>query len=164
MALGVRRRQAHRPARDRRLRRGLADPARLWLSYLDARGRGGFMAEGGKTTSATFSATADGDALQRCADGSGRSRSPRWQPIRERDRVFINEYLQFGYMHHVIAAEALRSAYERADAVATRMREQVERVDRPTATAIAARLNDGARVQTVVVARLLSEFASAIED
>ena len=122
------------------------------------------MADGGRTTSATSSATADRDALQRSAAGSRRSRSPRWQPIRERDRAFLNEYLQFGYMHHVIAAEALRGAYERADAVATRMREQVERVDRPTATAMAVRLNDGARVQTVVVARLLSEFASAIED
>lgn len=81
-----------------------------------------------------------------------------------RDRAFLREYLQFGYIHHVVAAEALRSAYERADETATIVREQVERTDRATAPATASRLNDGARVQTVAVARLLSEYAAAIED
>jgi len=86
------------------------------------------------------------------------------QPLSPRDRAFLHEYVQFGHIHHVIAAEALRSAYERADDTATAMREQIERTDRTTAETTARRLNDGARVQTVVVARLLSEYAAAIED
>ena len=84
--------------------------------------------------------------------------------LTDRDRTFLHEYVQFGHLHHVVVAEALRSAYERADVTATAMREQVERTDRATAEAGARRLNDGARVQTVVVARLLSEYAAAIED
>jgi hypothetical protein len=80
------------------------------------------------------------------------------------DRQFLPEFVQFGCMHHVIAAEALRSAYERADETAGRVREQVERTDATTATTMAKSLNDGARVQTAVVARLLNEFASAVED
>jgi len=67
-------------------------------------------------------------------------------------------------MHHVIAAEALRAAYQHATETATAMRAQVGRTDLATAHEVAIRLNDGARVQTVVVARLLSELAAAIED
>lgn len=82
----------------------------------------------------------------------------------DRDRIFLHEYVQFGHLHHVVVAEALRSAYERAHETATAVREQLERTDRATAEAGAKRLNDAARVQTVVVARLLSEYAAAIED
>jgi hypothetical protein len=96
--------------------------------------------------------------------GPARNRKIAARRLIDRDRAFIREYLQFGYMHHVIAAEALRSAYERADETATIVREQVERTDRATAAVMASSLNDGARVQTVVVARLLSEYAAAIED
>jgi len=98
------------------------------------------------------------DAEQRAGSGSAR------RILTGRDRAFLREYIQFGYMHHVIAAEALRSAYERSHEIAIAMRQQIGRTDRPTAEATASRLNDGARVQTVVVARLLSEYASAIED
>jgi hypothetical protein len=84
--------------------------------------------------------------------------------LSERDRAYLRDYVQFGLMNHVVAAEALRSAYEHAQEVATATRQLLERVDEATAANLAARLNDGARVQTIVVARLMSEYAAAIED
>lgn len=84
--------------------------------------------------------------------------------LRERDRLFLHEHVQFGLMHHVVVAEALRSAYERSDETATAMRVQIERTTAEEAARVASELNDGARVQTIVVARLLSEFAATIED
>jgi hypothetical protein len=97
-------------------------------------------------------------------EGSSENRSDEFAPLSDRDRGFLRDYLQFGYLHHVVAAEALRSAYERAGDTAAAVRAQVERIDRQTAETMAADLNDGARVQTVVVARLLSEFVAACED
>jgi len=84
--------------------------------------------------------------------------------ISERDRAYLRDYVKFGVMNHVLAAEALRSAYENAQDAATATRQLLERVDEATAADMAARLNDAARVQTIVVARLMSEYAAAIED
>ena len=84
--------------------------------------------------------------------------------VSERDRAYLRDYVQFGLMNHVVAAEALRSAYEHAQDAATATRQLLERVDEATAADMAAQLNDAARVQTVVVARLMSEYAAAIED
>ena len=122
------------------------------------------MTDDSETTSAPAPTTGDNRSPISGRRRLGTGQARRERPIRERDRIFLNEYVQFGFMHHVIAAEALRSAYEHADGVATRMREHVERTDRASAAEIASRMNDGARVQTVVVARLLSELAAAIED
>ena len=98
------------------------------------------------------------------SDSATRRRSKPFAPLLARDRAFLREYVKFGYMHHVVATEALRSAYERYAETAGAVRMQVERVDRETGAVMAAKLNDGARVPTVVVARLLSEFAAAVED
>ena len=84
--------------------------------------------------------------------------------MNQRDLAFLHDFVQFGLLHHVTGAEAFRRAYEEADSAAAAVREQVERVDPTTARDLAARLNDGARVQTICVARLLSELAAAIED
>ena len=84
--------------------------------------------------------------------------------VRERDRAYLRDYVQFGLMNHVVAAEALRSAYEHAQDAATATCQLLERVDEATAADMAAQLNDAARVQTIVVDRLMSEYAAAIED
>lgn len=76
--------------------------------------------------------------------------------LRDADRAFLRDYQNFGLLNHVIAAEAFRRAYEYADEVAGRVREQIERLPAEEAAAMALRLNDGSRVQTVAVARLLS--------
>ncbi len=81
-----------------------------------------------------------------------------------RDRAYLQDFVAFGYMNHVVAAEAFRRAYAEPDAAATKMRQQVQRLTEEDAAAEAGRLNDGARVQTIVVARLMSEYAAAIED
>jgi tRNA A22 N-methylase len=72
--------------------------------------------------------------------------------LSERDRAYLRDYIKFGLMNHVVAAEALRSTYEHAQDAATATRQLLERVDEATAANLAARLNDGARVQTIVVA------------
>ena len=84
--------------------------------------------------------------------------------LSERDRAYLRDYIKFGLMNHVVAAEALRSAYQQADGAAATVRQLLERVDEATAADMAAQLNDAARVQTIVVARLMSEYAAAIED
>lgn len=84
--------------------------------------------------------------------------------VSERDRAYLRDYVQFGLMNHVVAAEALRSAYEHAQDAATATRQLLERVDEATAVDMAAQFNDAARVQTIVVGRLMGEYAAAIED
>ena len=84
--------------------------------------------------------------------------------LSERDRAYLRDYINFGQMNHVVAAEALRSAYQHADGAAATVRQFQEGVDKAAATDMAAQLNDAARVQTIVVARLMSEYAAAIED
>lgn len=84
--------------------------------------------------------------------------------LSERDRAYLRDYIKFGLMNHVVVAEALRSAYQHAEGVAAAVRQLLERVDEATAADLAAQLNDAARVQTIVVARLMSEYAAAIED
>jgi hypothetical protein len=84
--------------------------------------------------------------------------------ITARDRAYLRDYIKFGLMNHVVAAEALRSAYQHADGAAATVRQLLERVDKATAADMAGQLNDAARVQTIVVARLMSEYAAAIED
>lgn len=84
--------------------------------------------------------------------------------ISARDRAWVEDYIQFGVMNHVVAAEALRRAYAEAADVAAAIRTRVDRTDEKTGAATAARLNDAARIQTIVVARLTSEYAAAVED
>ncbi len=94
-----------------------------------------------------------------------RRRTPH-PPVRlsPRDRAFLEDHIQFGYMNHVVATEGLRRAYAEPDMTATALRRQVDRLPEAEAAMEAARLNDGARVQTIIVARLVSEYAAAIED
>jgi hypothetical protein len=84
--------------------------------------------------------------------------------LSQRDREYLRDYVKFGLMNHVVVAEALRSAYEHAGDSATATRQRLDRVDKVTAADTAGQLNDAARVQTIVVARLVSEYAAAIED
>ena len=84
--------------------------------------------------------------------------------LSERDRAYLRDHTKFGLMNHVVAAEALRSAYQHAEGAAATVRQLLERVDKATAADMAGQLNDAARVQTIVVARLMSEYAAAIED
>lgn len=93
-----------------------------------------------------------------------KSRATPSTTLSTRDRAYMNDFVQFGFMNHVIAAEAFRRVYEEADATAVAMRVRVERIDPMEAKREAERLNDAARVQTIAVARLVSEYAAAIED
>lgn len=81
-----------------------------------------------------------------------------------RDRAYLQDFVAFGFLNHIVAAEAFRRAYAEPDAAAAKMRQQVQRLSEEDAAEEAARLNDGARVQTIMVARLVSEYAAAIED
>jgi hypothetical protein len=81
-----------------------------------------------------------------------------------RDRVYLEDFVQFVVMNHVVVAEALRRAYAEPDISATAMRVQVDRLEAEAAAKRAKSLNDSARVQTIAVARLMSEYAAAIED
>jgi hypothetical protein len=81
-----------------------------------------------------------------------------------RDRVYLEDFVQFVVMNHVVVAEALRRAYAEPDISATAMRVQIDRLEADAAAGRAKSFNDGARIQTIVVARLMSEYAAAVED
>ncbi|MCC6630155.1 MAG: hypothetical protein IT340_22475 [Chloroflexi bacterium] len=82
----------------------------------------------------------------------------------ELDRAFLHDYMQFGYMNHIVAAIGLFNAGARADETAAVLRGEVERVDAERARAMVAELGDATRVQKIVVAKLMAEFAGAVED
>jgi hypothetical protein len=84
--------------------------------------------------------------------------------VDERDRRFLNEYIGFSGLNHVVAAVALFRAGAGADATASRVEELVRHQSSDEATETARRLNTGARVQSIVVGRLLAELIAAIED
>ncbi len=84
--------------------------------------------------------------------------------LSDRDRVYLEDFVQFVVMNHVVVAEALRHAYAEPGVTAAAMRQQIDRLDPEAAAGRAEALNDGARVQTIIVARLMSEYAAAIED
>ena len=50
--------------------------------------------------------------------------------LSERDRAYLRDHTKFGLMNHVVAAEALRSAYQHAEGAAATVRQLLERVDK----------------------------------
>ena len=82
----------------------------------------------------------------------------------QRDQVFLNDYIQFGFMNHIVAAQVLYSAGASPDATATALRGAVENLQPEQAKALASELNDGPRMQRIVVGRLYAELASTVED
>ena len=82
----------------------------------------------------------------------------------EEDREFLREYANFVCLSHPIAAIALRKAAVAASEVAVVAEGRTRRLDRRAAEEAATRGRTDALVQTYVVARLLAELASAIED
>ena len=50
--------------------------------------------------------------------------------ITARDRAYLRDYIKFGLMNHVVAAEALRSVYQHAEGAAATVRQLLERVDK----------------------------------
>ena len=81
-----------------------------------------------------------------------------------RDREFLSNYVRFSGLNHVITAVALYRAGVEADDTAIRLIQEVDLLDLEEASASARHLNQGARVQTVVIGRLLAEFVATIED
>lgn len=82
----------------------------------------------------------------------------------ERDRHFLQEYAQFSGLNHIVTADALVGAGVRADETAARLHLAVSPMPVDAAIDAARNLNTGARVQSILVGRLVAELASAIED
>lgn len=80
------------------------------------------------------------------------------------DRTFLNDFIQFEFMGHPVAAIALLSAGEDYLKTATHLRKMMELVSKEEAELMAQKLNDGARIQGVAIAKLIAEFASSMED
>jgi hypothetical protein len=81
-----------------------------------------------------------------------------------RDREFLREYTQFSGLNHIVTAVALYNAGRHADGTAARLIQEVDLLGAKEAADSAGHLNEGARVQTVVVGRLVLELVAAIED
>jgi hypothetical protein len=67
-------------------------------------------------------------------------------------------------MNHIVAAQVLYGAGASPDATAGALRGAVENLQPEQAKALASELNDGPRMQRIVVGRLYAELASAVED
>jgi hypothetical protein len=84
--------------------------------------------------------------------------------MRARDRRFLQEFVQFSGMNHLVAGVALFRAGQDADATAAKLHELTDKVDPDGALARATELRTGVRVQSVLIGRLIAELAAAIED
>lgn len=82
----------------------------------------------------------------------------------KRDLAFLNDYAQFGFMNHIVAALAFYYAGANAQEMAASVREVIEPVSAEDARKMAVELNDGARVQCIALPRLYAELAASIED
>jgi hypothetical protein len=81
-----------------------------------------------------------------------------------RDRAFLKDLHNSAVLNRVVASLALLEAYKSPEAVAVEVHATVDGLDRPSAEKRANDLRTTARVQTIVVARLVGEVASVLED
>ncbi len=84
--------------------------------------------------------------------------------MRGEDRVFLNDFAQFGFMNHIVAARAFYKAAAGAENAAAELRADAEGITLAEGARQAAHLNDAPRVQRIAVARLYAELAACIED
>ena len=84
--------------------------------------------------------------------------------MRERDIVFLRDFVTFGYLHHGIAALAYLRAEGAAQEVASDLYMRTEGLSQHDAQQRVQAANDGSRVEKITAARLLSEFVAAQED
>ena len=84
--------------------------------------------------------------------------------MKARDRQFLQEFIQFSGMNHLVAAVALFRAGVHADATAAKVHELTDKVDADGALARAIELRTGVRVQSVLIGRLVAELTATIED
>jgi len=86
------------------------------------------------------------------------------------DRVFLEDYLEFGYLGHVAAAVALYRAAMEADETASRVHLLVDLLPgdaqrtQEEARVMAERLATSGRVETALLAKLYAEYVATIED
>lgn len=84
--------------------------------------------------------------------------------MHQKDLVFLNDYIQFGYFNHIAGALALYNAGKQAIDIAKEVHERTELLSYQEATKQAPQLNSDVRVQTVMIARIYAEYVSTIED
>jgi len=84
--------------------------------------------------------------------------------MRERDTVFLQDYVTFGYLNHGIAALAYLRAAGAAREVASDLYMRAEGLSQHAARQRVQAANDGSRVEKIEAARLLSGFVAAQED
>jgi hypothetical protein len=81
-----------------------------------------------------------------------------------RDRAFLGDLYNFSGSNHAVTAIALYRAGLDAEQTATDQHALVDRMSAADAASRARALRTSARVQSIVVARLVGEVASALED
>lgn len=80
------------------------------------------------------------------------------------DRVFLMEYVQSLFMGHTATASALYDGAVHAEDTAAKVRMHFEKMPYEEAKKEANRLRDASRVQAVMIAKILAEYVSAMED
>jgi hypothetical protein len=82
----------------------------------------------------------------------------------QRDRVFLNDYVNFSFMNHLTVACALAHAVSVPEEAATAVCSLADGVDAATATQRVKQNNDTPRIQKIAIARLYGELAATLED
>lgn|GEM_PF-2915430 len=80
------------------------------------------------------------------------------------DKAFLNNYVHFAYMGHPAIAVALWNGLREADKVAGEMVAEIEQITVEEGLDKSKKYNESARIQTILIAKLMSEFVSSMED
>lgn len=80
------------------------------------------------------------------------------------DRAFLNNYVHFAYMGHAATAVALWNGLRNADKIAGEMIAEIEQIELEDGLDTSKKYNESARVQTILIAKLMSEFVNSMED
>lgn len=81
-----------------------------------------------------------------------------------KDIVFLNDFINFGYLQHYVVALAIYQAGVDAEQLAIKAHQDLEFKSPDEAIETARELLTGGRVRSVAIARLYAERASAYED
>lgn len=81
------------------------------------------------------------------------------------DHAFLNEYIQFNYMAHPVTAITMREfGLANSNQIAVRMRKHLDRISDDEAERKAEELNDWSRVEDILIAKIIGEYVSSMED
>src|SRR5579864_8064107 len=82
----------------------------------------------------------------------------------ERDRLFLQEYFNFGHTNHIVTALAIYKAAVDPESTAAEVHQIVEGSGPAAAKEMAQQLNSAVRIARIALPRMFAEYIAAMED